>query len=793
MINNKTLNKLQYFDILQQVSAFCVSSVAKQKVNELLPAVTIEEAQTLILETKQAYDLFQFETSFDLSVDDLSEVCALARVSSCLSMRQLLQVMRLLRTSRYLQASLFTDHGIDISLLQAKAYQLYVDKELEEEIDFAILSDEEMNDKASAELYAIRKKIKGINADIKAKLQSYTKNSDLSRYLQDTIVTMRGDRYVIPVKQEYKGYVNGIVHDQSATGATLFIEPMAIVQLNNALREAILEEKAEVQRILQSFTDRISPVSQRILVSQQTICEIDVIFSKVKYAFENKCTLPILNNKGQINLKRARHPLLDKKKVVPISVKLGYDYDVIVITGPNTGGKTVTLKTIGLMCAMAMTGLFVPCQEESELSFFEDIFCDIGDEQSIEQNLSTFSGHISNLRDILDVCKNGHLVLVDEVGAGTEPNEGTALALAVTDFLRNSGAKCVITTHYGKLKEYSLLTPRVENASMEFDLNTLSPTYKLIMGVPGSSNALAIASKLGMRSDVISLAKQNVTDENSAFEQALANAEKIRKQYEAQLEQLEADRKVLQKELAQAETLNGSLQNERNKLLAGSREEAQRIVAKAREQANDLIAEIKNILAQDEISDRALFAARGISKQIAEIQIQQEEEQDEIIFTGDPVDFAKLKVGDLVYSKKMNVQVRVVDIKSPSRIRVKVGGISTEVKVDDLFVAVVEANKNSKNRTRKPSQTKSTINTRSVKNEINVIGKTVDEAIVIVDAFIDTAVLSGLSTVWVIHGMGTGKLRAGLHAHFKRHANVAEFRLGVYGEGESGVTCLTLK
>ena len=793
MINNKTLNKLQYFDILQQVSAFCVSSVAKQKVNELLPAATIEEAQTLILETKQAYDLFQFETSFDLSVDDLSEVCALARVSSCLSMRQLLQVMRLLRTSRYLQASLFTDHGIDISLLQAKAYQLYVDKELEEEIDFAILSDEEMNDKASAELYAIRKKIKGINADIKAKLQSYTKNSDLSRYLQDTIVTMRGDRYVIPVKQEYKGYVNGIVHDQSATGATLFIEPMAIVQLNNALREAILEEKAEVQRILQSFTDRISPVSQRILVSQQTICEIDVIFSKVKYAFENKCTLPILNNKGQINLKRARHPLLDKKKVVPISVKLGYDYDVIVITGPNTGGKTVTLKTIGLMCAMAMTGLFVPCQEESELSFFEDIFCDIGDEQSIEQNLSTFSGHISNLRDILDVCKNGHLVLVDEVGAGTEPNEGTALALAVTDFLRNSGAKCVITTHYGKLKEYSLLTPRVENASMEFDLNTLSPTYKLIMGVPGSSNALAIASKLGMRSDVISLAKQNVTDENSAFEQALANAEKIRKQYEAQLEQLEADRKVLQKELAQAETLNGSLQNERNKLLAGSREEAQRIVAKAREQANDLIAEIKNILAQDEISDRALFAARGISKQIAEIQIQQEEEQDEIIFTGDPVDFAKLKVGDLVYSKKMNVQVRVVDIKSPSRIRVKVGGISTEVKVDDLFVAVVEANKNSKNRTRKPSQTKSTINTRSVKNEINVIGKTVDEAIVIVDAFIDTAVLSGLSTVWVIHGMGTGKLRAGLHAHFKRHANVAEFRLGVYGEGESGVTCLTLK
>lgn len=793
MINNKTLNKLQYFDILQSVSSFCISSVAKQKLLDLLPATSIEQAQTLILETKQAYDLFQYETSFDLSVDDLTDVCALARVSSCLSMAQLLQVMRLLRTSRHLQASLFVDHGIDISLLQAKAYLLYADKQLEEEIDFAILSDEEMNDKASAELYAIRKKIKAINADIKQKLQSYTKNSELSRYLQDSIVTMRADRYVIPVKQEYKAYVSGIVHDQSATGATLFVEPMAIVQLNNALREAILEEKAEIQRILQSFTDRISPVSQKILVSQQTITEIDVIFSKVKYAFDNKCTLPIINGKGQIDLKKARHPLLDKKKVVPISVRLGYDYDVIVITGPNTGGKTVTLKTIGLMCCMAMSGLFIPCQEESVISYFEDIFCDIGDEQSIEQNLSTFSGHISNLRDILNVCTSGHLVLVDEVGAGTEPNEGTALALAVTEFLRNSGAKSVITTHYGKLKEYSLLTPQVENASMEFDLATLSPTYKLIMGVPGSSNALAIASKLGMRQDVIDYAKQSVTNEASAFEQALANAEKIRKQYEKQLEQLEEERKSLQKQLAQAESLTGSLQNERNKLLAGSREEAQRIVAKAKEQATQLIAEIKDILAQDEISDRALFAARGISKQIAEIQIEQADEQEEIIFTGDAVDFSKLKVGDIVYSKRMNVQVRIVDIRSPSRIRVKAGGISTEVKADDLFVAVVEANKNNKNRNRRTSTTKTSVNTRSINNEINVIGKTVDEAIVIVDAFIDTAVLAGLSTVWVIHGMGTGKLRAGLHAHFRRHANVAEFRLGVYGEGESGVTVLTLK
>ena len=358
MVNNKTLLKLQYYDILQAVGTFCISSVAKNKVSALSPAKSLEEMQRLILETKQAYDLFQYETSYDLAVDDVSEICSLARVGSCLSMGQLLQIMRALRTARNLQAALFAEYGVDISLLQARAYQLFCDKDLEDDIDFAILSDDEMNDKASNELCAIRKRIKGINADIKQKLQSYTKNGDMAKYLQDSIVTLRGDRYVIPVKQEYKSFVSGIVHDQSSTGATLFIEPMAIVQLNNALREATLEEKEEMHRIMQAFTDRISPVASRIAVSQDTISDIDVIFAKVKYAIDNKCTLPQINGNGVINLKKARHPLLDKSKVVPISIKLGNDYDIIVITGPNTGGKTVTLKTVGLMCAMAILTIY---------------------------------------------------------------------------------------------------------------------------------------------------------------------------------------------------------------------------------------------------------------------------------------------------------------------------------------------------------------------------------------------------------------------------------------------------
>lgn len=788
MITEKTLQKLQYPLVLEEVSKFAISSIAVRKVLDMKPANTFEEMQLLQDETTQATRLFDFETSFDLSLDDISEIVSLVKVGSCLSMGQLLAVMRTLRTARLLQSALMKDYGIDIGLLQAKAGTLYADKRIEDEIDFAIISDEEMNDRASDELYAIRKKIREINLDIKQKLQSYSKNSDLSKYLQDSIVTLRGDRYVLPVKQEYKNYVSGIVHDQSASGSTLFIEPMAVVQLNNNLREAVLQEREEMQRILQSFTDRLTPIYRMLQNNLETISDIDVIFSRVKYGIANRCTKPVLNCEGTIKLKNARHPLIDKQKVVPISFEIGKQSNIVVVTGTNTGGKTVTLKTVGLLTALAMAGMFVPCTEESEVSFFKSIYCDIGDEQSIEQSLSTFSGHMTNLRDILNDVTSDSLVLIDEVGAGTEPNEGSALAVAITEFLRKSGCKAVITTHYGKLKEYSLITDGVENASMQFNPETYEPTYKLVMGVPGSSNAIAIASRLGLDSTVIDMAKKYVDGDSVQLEQVLSNAESIRKEYEDKVAETNELNRSLQQELEKSKKLNQSLSAEREKLLSGSRQEARRIVADAQRECKDIIAQIKDLLNSD-VSDKALFEARALAKKVANA-MPEEEKDDDYVFTGDKIKFSDLKKGMTAFCSKINSTVTVAEIKSPSKIIVKAGNMTVNVAADDLFY--YKQDKKVVKQTHSKTAHRQ-VDSRSYSNEINVLGQTVDEAIANVDDFIDRAVLGGLSTVWVIHGMGTGRLRQGLHQHFKHHPNIAEFRLGRPGEGDSGVTVVTLK
>ncbi len=791
MILEKTLKKLEYGKILQEISTFARSEIAKRRILAILPCEDFESAKKELQLTEQLSNLVRYDASFHLAIDDVTEICALARVSSVLSMKQLLCVMRQMRTARLLRATLSKEYeNIDTSMLLDMANLLYCDKYLEDEIDFAIVSDDEMNDKASSELYSIRKKIKGINADIKQKLHSYTRQGEMSKYLQDTIVTMRGDRFVIPVKAEYRSLVSGIVHDQSSSGSTIFIEPVAIVQLNNDLRIAIAQERDEINRILTNFTQKIAPHTTALLKNQDVISKVDSVFSKVQYGEKTRSTLPLLGCDGVVELKNARHPLIDPKKVVPISVTIGEKTSIVVITGPNTGGKTVTEKTVGLLTLMAMSGMLIPAVDGSKLSFFKDIFCDIGDEQSIEQNLSTFSSHITNIKFIISKATKDALVLIDEVGAGTEPNEGSALALAITDKLLQSGAKCMITTHYSELKEYSLVTSGVENASMEFDSETFAPTYKLVMGVPGSSNAIAIAQKLGLQLDVVEKARNNLSAEKVSFEKVLQNAETIRKHYEDQKELVQREKERLEKELQKAQEMTSNLLQEREKLLKTSKQEAKRIVSDAKEEANELLAYIKQLINKGALEEKTMFEIRGKIKTLQNKQFAQETEE-EYIFTGDPVSVDRISEGDVVYSKTLGVDVKIVSIKG-KKITVKAGNISTIVNVSDLFECIVEKKEVSKKHENYVAKTQ--INSsREQKSEINLLGQTILEAIENVDSFLDGATLCGLHKVWLIHGKGSGKLKKGLHEHLKKHPLVKSFRLGEYGEGEDGVTVVELK
>ncbi|MCM1043664.1 MAG: hypothetical protein NC350_05650, partial [Corallococcus sp.] len=678
MIQEKTIKKLEYHTILNVLSQYTHSKISQRLALSLRPANSYDDAMLLLRETQQAFALYDRLSLPDMSIDDLSEVFAAARVGSCLTAGQLLGVMRLLKISHGAKKYLSVAYeGVDTSVLSTYAAMLFSDDTLAEDIDFAIISENEINDKASDSLYEIRKRIKRLNAEIKDSLANYTKKGELSKYLQDSIVTLRGDRYVIPVKAEYKSLVNGIVHDTSGSGSTFFIEPIAIVELNNKLRAASVEEKEEVQRILQSFTDRVGAVQERLVVTQQTVAELDVIFAKVLYAVSIKACLPILNNTGLIDLKCARHALIAREKVVPVDLKLGGEYNIIVITGPNTGGKTVSLKTCALLTLMAQSGMYIPAREDSKISFFQQVFCDVGDEQSIEQSLSTFSSHMVNIRDILESCDSHSLVVIDEVGAGTEPNEGAALAVAITDYLRHKGAKCILTTHYEQLKEYSLTTSGVENASMEFNLVTFEPTYRLVLGVPGSSNAIAIAQKLGMNSTVIENARRGLSAEKQNLDAVLRNAEELRQKYETQLELVSQREKKLTEEIARSQKINEGLTRERDKFLAGSKAEARRIVSEAQEESKRIIDSIKHLLDEDGVSDKMLFDARRRAKQLGSLVEDEDDSGDsDVIFVGDNVKFENLKVGDIVYSKKLGVQVKVENIRSQERIFVRAGSLS---------------------------------------------------------------------------------------------------------------------
>ena len=673
---SNSVKSLELDKILSAVAMCAGSEKGKQSILSSVPSGDFSVVSALQKETSEAYYAMNRCNCYpSFEVDDITESIVRAKKMSMLTMGELLKIARLLRLTKNLKNSINKLEEKEAPTITKMANQLFLQNTLAEEIDRSIFSETEMNDCASDKLGAIRREIKRNGERLRAKLNSYISTPEYQKALQDNVVTMRGDRYVIPVKREFKGAISGLVHDRSASGATLYVEPMAIVEMNNELKMLLADEKAEIDRILHEYTARVAVIADELLSDYEIITSMDVIFAHAAYAITTRSTQPILNKRGYIDIKRGRHPLIDPDRVVPVSVKLGKDYNILLITGPNTGGKTVSLKLVGLFVLMAACGLYLPAEEESEISVFDHVFCDVGDEQSIEQSLSTFSSHIKNIVEILQDYNERSLILLDELGAGTDPDEGAALAVCITERIKQSGAKAIITTHYGKLKEYSYSTEGVENASMDFDPETYEPTFHLIIGVPGTSNALQIAERLGLEKGIIAEAKQKVGADRVNFDQVLMSADQARRAAEAEKETGKELNDALREEKRALQEEKNKLFLIREKLAATVKSEVKRRVAESLEEVNDILAELKKLL--DEPQPKDYFEAAKLRKRIEEIANREEIEEEEL----EPELVGGVaEIGDEVYIKKIGKIATVTGLKRNGDYIVKIGNFTTTVK-----------------------------------------------------------------------------------------------------------------
>lgn len=784
---DRTLRSLEYDKILEMLSTHCVSSCSRAVARGLRPTSDVEEVELLLEQTAEADKvLYDFSVDPNFAIDDVSAALDRAEVFSTLTMGEILKIARVLKVAREVRASI--EKVQDVPALYDVTCRIFVNKAFEDDVQRAILSETEMNDNASPELRSIRAKIRKINDNIRSKLNEFVTSPTYSRLLQDNIITVRGDRYVIPVRAECRGSVSGIVHDQSASGQTVYVEPQQVVEMNNELKTQLMAEQAEIEKILREFTFRVNSDIQGLRANFEIITALDVVFAKAKFSRSFKAVRPSVNNKGYLSVKKGRHPLISKEKVRPITVYLGKDFDILLVTGPNTGGKTVTLKLTGLFVLMAMTGMFLPA-EEADIPMFDNIFCDIGDEQSIEQNLSTFSGHMKNITDIIGNITPSSLLLLDELGAGTDPSEGAVLAVAITRYIKDKGAKAVITSHYNELKEFSFTTDRVENASMDFDPKTFSPTYNLTIGVAGASNALYIAAKLGLPESILQDARSMLSDDTKEFNHILLSAERQRRRAEELTEKAKESRNQAEIELKSAINERNQLKLQAEKLNESLRKETKKLIDSSVEEAEDIISEMKRLLKNAD--EKALFEARKLKKKLETISADYVDETPfendfkvgEQITTDD-----EIKPGDVVFYKKISSNC-IVQSVGKKDLTVKVGNMSMKVKASDCNkVSVFKPTEVSK-----PKGAARELRTQSFKTEINLLGKNVDEAVYMVDEFLDAAKSAGVDEVRIIHGKGTGVLRAGIQKHLKGHPLVSEFRLGLYGEGESGVTICKLK
>ena len=792
-MNEKTLKVLEYYKIIDLVAEKAESELGKEMIRNIRPQVDIEEVDYLQRETEEALKLLIKKGRPPLyGIVDISHELKIAEIGGVLTPGGLLKVADSLRVARALKGYLKDakeEEITDYPILQELIASLRVFKDIEDEINNAIINEEEISDNASPTLKNIRRQIINKNEAIRNKLNSIISSPSYSRYLQDSLVTVREGRYVVPIKAENKRHVQGIVHDQSSSGATLFIEPMAVVELNNELRELQIKEREEIERILRELTALVSDKVEYISHNLKILKRIDYIFAKGKYALEIDGIRPILNREGYINIKKGRHPLLNPEIVVPIDVYIGKDFNSLVITGPNTGGKTVTLKTVGLLTLMAQAGLHIPAEFNSEIAVFDKVFADIGDEQSIEQSLSTFSSHMTNIVSILEELVPNSLVLFDELGAGTDPTEGAALAMSILDHLLNMNIRTIATTHYSQLKIYALTTEGVKNASVEFDVETLSPTYRLLIGVPGKSNAFEISQRLGLPTYIIDYAKTLVSKENVEFEDVLQAIDKDRRIIEESRQEAEKLKLELNKLKEELEKEKEKTVRNREKIITEAKEEARRILRNAKRESDEIIKELRQISVEIERDKqrRIQEAQENMRKSLDEVESSLSQD---ILNVKADEEIKDLKVGDTVEVLSLQQTGTVLELPDDEgNVLVQVGIMKVKVNISTLKQAKEVEEEKIKSKTKKMIINKSS----QIKNEIDLRGKTLDEALLELDKYIDDAYLAGLKEAYIIHGKGTGILREGIKSYLKGHKHVKSYRIGKYNEGGSGVTVLELK
>lgn len=789
-MNPKYLNKLEYNKILDILSAYCKTYIGKDICFNLMPCIEKEKAQKLLDETNEAVSLrYKKGTPPLSSIENINVWLKSLDGNIILSSKALLELARILKMSRELYEYFYSEDTVvlnDFPILKNYFSSLYTNENIERKIFYTIIDENTISDNASPKLAAIRRSRKKLEQDIKDKLNNLIHSNTYSKYLQDPVVTIRNDRYVVPVKEEYRSYIKGFTHDMSSSGSTLFIEPLSVFELNNEINNLKIEENVEIEKILAELTNLLAPLSSNLENNNRLIGRLDFIFAKASYSIDIDANKPILNNEKYISLIKARHPLINKNLVVPITLTLGKDFNTLVITGPNTGGKTVTLKTTGLLTLMAMSGLNIPASENSSIYIFDNIFADIGDEQSIQASLSTFSSHIINIIDIINKSTSNSLVLVDELGSGTDPIDGSSLAISILENLFNKGTLTIATTHYPEIKNYALSHNGFENASQEFDVENLKPTYKLLIGVPGKSNAFAISKRLGLDESIINRASEFMNNDTIQIEDILKGIYDNKLKIEEEKQEIEENLEKIKSLKSELEKDNSDVKQKEKELIENAKLEARQILSDAKDTASQIIKEMNSIYENSDEVKKLHNLRNSLNDSLKKTNSHN-------INTVIPEGSLKredIKIGMQVYVNTLMQDATVLSLPDKSNnVQVQIGNIKTKVNINVLSQSISKPKKDVASNSNKNLNLKS----KSASHEINVIGQTVDEAIFVIDKFLDDCFLAKLENVRIIHGKGTGKLRQGIHAFLKKHPLVKEFRVGTFGEGEIGVTIVTLK